>query len=105
MALRQELRTSRPHRKLVAVPQLSVCVPGSGFARTFSEPPDSHGERPRARGQHAGRRVDRFVSDFPSLSSVTVHVQDIDRDRGYSTTAERKTQGLAGKSDPEGRPT
>jgi hypothetical protein len=37
-----------------------------------------------------GDEVDRFVGDLPGLASVTVHVQDIDRDRGYSTTAERK---------------
>ena len=37
-----------------------------------------------------GDEVDRFVGDLPGLVSVTVHVQDIDRDRGYSTTAERK---------------
>ena len=37
-----------------------------------------------------GDEVDKFVGDLPGLSSVTVHVQDIDRDRGYSTTAERK---------------
>ena len=37
-----------------------------------------------------GDEVDTFVGDLPGLASVTVHVQDIDRDRGYSTTAERK---------------
>ena len=37
-----------------------------------------------------GDEVDQFVGDLPGLASVTVHVQDIDRDRGYSTTAERK---------------
>lgn len=37
-----------------------------------------------------GDEVDRFVGDLAGLASVTVHVQDIDRDRGYSTTAERK---------------
>jgi len=37
-----------------------------------------------------GDEVDKFVGDLPGLASVTVHVQDIDRDRGYSTTAERK---------------
>jgi hypothetical protein len=37
-----------------------------------------------------GDAVDRFVGDLPQLASVTVHVQDIDRDRGYSTTAERR---------------
>jgi hypothetical protein len=37
-----------------------------------------------------GDEVDKFAGDLPGLASVTVHVQDIDRDRGYSTTAERK---------------
>ena len=41
-----------------------------------------------------GNEIDQFVSAFPSvhasLASVTAHVQDIDRARGYSTTAERK---------------
>lgn len=37
-----------------------------------------------------GDEIDAFVGDLPGLASVTVHVQDIDRDRGYSTTAERK---------------
>jgi hypothetical protein len=37
-----------------------------------------------------GDEVDKFVGDLAGLASVTVHVQDIDRDRGYSTTAERK---------------
>jgi hypothetical protein len=37
-----------------------------------------------------GDAIDTFVGDLPGLASVTVHVQDIDRDRGYSTTAERK---------------
>jgi hypothetical protein len=37
-----------------------------------------------------GEQADKFVGDLPGLVSVTVHVQDIDRERGYSTTAERK---------------
>jgi hypothetical protein len=42
-----------------------------------------------------GEEIDRFVGDLPGLASVTVHVQDIDRDRGYSTTAERKKRRQA----------
>ena len=42
--------------------------------------------------EHLGNEVDAFVRDLPELASVTVHVQDIDRDRGYSTTAERKNK-------------
>lgn len=37
-----------------------------------------------------GDEVDAAVFGLRGLASVTVHVQDIDRDRGYSTTAERK---------------
>src|SRR5579863_5964474 len=38
-----------------------------------------------------GEEIDKFVGDtLPMLASVTVHVQDIDRDRGYTTTAERR---------------
>jgi hypothetical protein len=39
-----------------------------------------------------GNVVDDFIAGVPGLVSVTVHVQDIDRSRGYSTTAERKTK-------------
>jgi hypothetical protein len=42
-----------------------------------------------------GHEIDKFVGDLPGLASVTVHVQDIDRDRGYSTTAERRKQRQA----------
>ena len=37
-----------------------------------------------------GDEIDKFVGALPGLASVTVHVQDIDRDRGYSTTSERR---------------
>ena len=37
-----------------------------------------------------GDEIDKFVGDMKGLASVTAHVLDIDRDRGYSTTAERK---------------
>ena len=40
--------------------------------------------------EHLGNEVDTLAGNLPALASVTVHVQDIDRDRGYSTTAERK---------------
>jgi hypothetical protein len=45
--------------------------------------------------QTLGHEIDKFVGDLPGLTSVTVHVQDIDRDRGYSTTAERMKQRQA----------
>jgi hypothetical protein len=44
----------------------------------------------RQAAQALGDEIDRFTGALPGLNSVTVHVQDIDRDRGYSTTAERK---------------
>jgi 5-carboxymethyl-2-hydroxymuconate isomerase len=37
-----------------------------------------------------GDEIDKFVGDMKGLASVTAHVLDIDRDRGYSTTAERR---------------
>jgi hypothetical protein len=37
-----------------------------------------------------GNEIDAFVGNLPGLASVTVQVKDIDRDRGYTTTAERK---------------
>lgn len=37
-----------------------------------------------------GDEIDAFVGDLKGLASVTAHVQDIDRDRGYSTTQVRK---------------
>jgi 5-carboxymethyl-2-hydroxymuconate isomerase len=37
-----------------------------------------------------GNEIDAFVGNLPGLASVTTHVKDIDRERGYSTTAERK---------------
>jgi 5-carboxymethyl-2-hydroxymuconate isomerase len=40
--------------------------------------------------QTLGDEVDSFVGGLNGLASVTVHVKDIDRERGYSTTAERK---------------
>jgi hypothetical protein len=45
--------------------------------------------------QTLGDEIDKFVGDLPGLASVTVHVQDIDRDRGYTTTAERKKKRLS----------
>jgi hypothetical protein len=44
----------------------------------------------RRAAEHLGNEIDEAVGNLPGLASVTVHVQDIDRDRGYSTTAERK---------------
>ena len=54
---------------------------------------ETPGRTPEVRTRAAqilGDEADRFVGDLPGLASLTVHIQDIDRDRGYSTTAERK---------------
>ncbi|HVV47388.1 MAG TPA: hypothetical protein VHC72_19390 [Bryobacteraceae bacterium] len=40
--------------------------------------------------QTLGDEADAFIGNLQGLASVTVHVKDIDRDRGYSTTAERR---------------
>ena len=54
--------------------------------------------RVRCRAAEAlGRVADEFTAGLPGLASVTVHVQDIDRSRGYSTTAERRAY-FAGKA-------
>jgi len=53
---------------------------------------DTPGRTPEVRrraAQTLGDEADKFLGDLPGLGSITVHVQDIDRDRGYSTTAER----------------
>ncbi|MGA2714761.1 MAG: hypothetical protein ABSG41_16800 [Bryobacteraceae bacterium] len=51
--------------------------------------------------QVLGDEVDKFMSELPALAgllaSVTTHVLDIDRDRGYSTTAERRKKRDAAK--------
>ena len=37
-----------------------------------------------------GEEIDRFTTHLRDLGSVTVELRDIDRGRGYSTTAERR---------------
>ena len=59
------------------------------FAASNQKPGRTASVRRRA-AETLGNAIDRFVGDLPSLESVTIHVVDIDRDRGYSTTAERK---------------
>jgi hypothetical protein len=48
-----------------------------------------------------GNEIDAFIGALPAIApvvaSVTVWVQDIDRDRGYTTTAERKKAREAGQ--------
>ncbi len=55
-----------------------------------NDTPGRTAEVRRRVAEHLGNEIDSLVSHLPELASVTVHVQDIDRDRGYSTTAERK---------------
>jgi hypothetical protein len=43
-----------------------------------------------------GSLVDEFTTGLPGLASVTVHVQDLDRSRGYSTTGERRKKAPSG---------
>jgi 5-carboxymethyl-2-hydroxymuconate isomerase len=55
-----------------------------------NDTPGRTAEVRRRVAQTLGDEVDKFVSSLQGLASVTVHVKDIDRDRGYSTTAERR---------------
>lgn len=55
-----------------------------------NETPGRTAEVRRRAAQILGEEADKFVGNLPGLASLTVHVQDIDRERGYSTTAERK---------------
>lgn len=60
---------------------------------TFSAGNDTPGRTAEVRrnaAQTLGNAIDEFVGDLADLASVTVHVLDINRERGYSTTAERK---------------
>ena len=82
--------------KHAIVPLVSVGVggdPSQSFLHlTFAMGNDTPGRTADVRCRIAhllGSEIDRFAADISGLVSVTVHVQDIDRDRGYSTTAER----------------
>ena len=55
-----------------------------------NDTPGRTAEVRRRAAEHLVNEIDEAVGNLPGLASVTVHVQDIDRDRGYSTTAERK---------------
>jgi hypothetical protein len=60
---------------------------------TFAAGNDTPGRTAEVRLNAArvlGDEIDKLTAGVPGLASVTVWVQDIDRDRGYSTTAERK---------------
>jgi hypothetical protein len=55
-----------------------------------NDTPGRTAEVRRRVAEQIGNEIDTLVGTLPELASVTVHVQDIDRDRGYSTAAERK---------------
>ncbi len=83
--------------KHAIIPLTDAHVGGDGAKRflhcTLAAGNDTPGRTADVRvraAQTLGHEIDAFVGDLPGLASVTVHVQDIDRDRGYSTTAERK---------------
>lgn len=64
---------------------------------TFAAGNDTPGRTAEVRMHAAevlGDAIDEWVARLPKLlprlASVTVHVQDIDRDRGYTTTASRR---------------
>jgi hypothetical protein len=63
---------------------------------TFSAGNDKPGRTAQVRRHAAsklGHEIDAYIQGrIPELESVTVHVTDIDRDRGYTTTAERKKE-------------
>ena len=73
--------------------------PEAGFLHiTLAAGNDTPGRTAEVRCRAAealGDAADEFTRGLPGLASVTVHVQDIDRGRGYSTAAERrKKRGL-----------
>ncbi|HJT88514.1 MAG TPA: hypothetical protein VJ732_11675 [Bryobacteraceae bacterium] len=83
--------------KHAIVPLYYAHVAGDASQRflhaTLAAGNDTPGRTPAVRrraAQTLGEEIDQFVGELPGLTSVTVHVQDIDRDRGYSTTAERQ---------------
>lgn len=66
---------------------------------TFSAGNDTPGRTPEVRRHAArvlGHAIDAFVGEREDLGSVTVHILDIDRSRGYTTTAERRKERESG---------
>lgn len=72
--------------------------PGKRFLHvTLAAGNDTPGRTAEVRmrvAQVLGDEIDNFVGDLPGLASVTTWVQDIHRDRGYTTTADRKKRRL-----------
>jgi hypothetical protein len=88
---------NRKNLKHALVPLYHSGVGGDrskGFLHvTFAAGNDTPGRTGAVRRNAAeviGNEIDDYVGDLPGLGSVTVHVQDIDRDRGYTTAASRK---------------
>ncbi len=86
------------------IPVYSAGVGGDASTRflhiTLAAGNDTPGRTAAARCRAAealGNVADQFTAGLPGLASVTVHVQDIDRSRGYSTTTERRAY-LAGRA-------
>jgi hypothetical protein len=97
---------NRSNLKHALVPVVDSGVGGDhsrGFLHlTFSAGNDKPGRTAAVRRRAAetlGHAIDRFVGDLDNLGSVTVHVLDINRDRGYSTTAERRKQREEAKEE------
>jgi 5-carboxymethyl-2-hydroxymuconate isomerase len=91
--------------KHAIVPLYHAHVAGDASQRflhaTLSAGNDTPGRTAAVRrrvAQTLGDEIDRFVSGLQGLTSVTVHLRDIDRDRGYSTTGERKKARDSGSS-------
>ena len=94
---------NRSNLKHALVPVVHSGVAGdhdNGFLHlTFSAGNDKPGRTAAVRRRAAetlGNAIDSFVGDLEDLASVTVHVLDINRDRGYTTTAERRRKRAEG---------
>lgn len=92
---------NRPNLKHAVLPAYHAHVAGNPAQRflhvTFACGNETPGRTPEVRSGAAtllGNAVDAFIAKLPAIeacvASVTVWVQDIDRTRGYTTTAERK---------------
>jgi hypothetical protein len=86
-----------PNLKHAIVPLYYAHVAGDPNKRfihvTLAAGNDTPGRTAEVRmrvAQVLGDEIDKFIGDLPGVASVTTWVQDIHRDRGYTTTAERK---------------
>ena len=83
--------------KHAIIPVYSAGVGGDASKRflhiTLAAGNDTPGRTAEVRCRIAellGNAADQVTTGLPNLASVTVHVQDIDRNRGYSTSLERR---------------